>query len=540
MPNIKSNLIKSEDTEPDLAVIHEAAKLIGSAESPTVAITSILRLISQMLGLNRGRVLLPSITNDKLTIRYSYGLLDEEQIRGVYSLNDGITGKVMQSGRQAVIQNIDDEPDFLYRAVSRSTLPKDVVSFIAVPIFDGNVAIGVLGVHRLRKRRRSFNADLIVLKIISTFIAQIIKVSNFIDEKTQRLRLENDELKDALSNITSDHGILGESQSIRDALKQILMVSETPVTVLLTGESGTGKERFSQVLHLNSPRKDKPFLAINCGAIPEQLLESELFGYEKGAFTGANQQKKGKFELANNGTLFLDEIGDLSLELQTKLLRVLENRVIQRVGGLRDIPIDVRIVTATHKNLQNEVNIGNFRLDLFYRLNVFPIHLPPLKEREGDIRILSRHFLLNANREYLKNTVLSKGVLERLESFSWPGNIRQLENVIKRAVLIAQDGNITSSSIELILAQESLIRKKTHTKLTESPKPLNIPSNHLGEDPSGSTLTGRPYNKVKTEDTEKIIQALTKAGGNKTRAAALLGMTPRQFRYRMERLQIVD
>jgi len=540
MPNIKSNIIKSEDTAPDLAVIHEAAKLIGSAESPKVAITSILRLISQMLGLNRGRVLLPSVTNDKLTIRYSYGLLDEEQLRGVYSLNDGITGKVMQSGRQAVIQNIDDEPDFLYRAVSRSTLPKDVVSFLAVPIFDGKIAIGVLGVHRLRKRRRSFNADLIVLKIISTFIAQIIKVSNLIDEKTQRLRLENDELKDALNNITSDHGILGESQSIREALKQILMVSETPVTVLLTGESGTGKERFSQVLHLNSPRKDKPFLAINCGAIPEQLLESELFGYEKGAFTGANQQKKGKFELANNGTLFLDEIGDLSLELQTKLLRVLENRVIQRVGGLRDIPIDVRIVTATHKNLQNEVNNGNFRLDLFYRLNVFPINLPPLKDREGDIRILSRHFLLNANREYLKNTVLSKGVLERLESFSWPGNIRQLENVIKRAVLIAQDGNITSSSIELILGQESLISKKTHTKLTESPKPLNIPSYPLAEDPPGSTLTGRPYTKVKTEDTEKIIEALAKAGGNKTRAAALLGMTPRQFRYRMEKLQIVD
>ena len=322
MPNIKPNVIRSEDTGPDLAVIHEAAKLIGSAETPQIAITSILRLISQMLGLNRGRVLLPSITNDKLTIRYSYGLLDEEQLRGVYSLNDGITGKVMQSGRQAVIQNIDDEPDFLYRAVSRSTLPKDVVSFLAVPIFDGNIAIGVLGVHRLRKRIRSFNADLIVLKIISTFIAQIIKVSNLIDEKTQRLRLENDELKGALSNIKSDHGILGESQSIRNALKQTLMVSETPVSVLLTGESGTGKEKFSQVLHLNSPRKDKPFLAINCGAIPEHLLESELFGYEKGAFTGANQQKKGKFELANNGTLFLDEIGDLSLELQTKLLRV--------------------------------------------------------------------------------------------------------------------------------------------------------------------------------------------------------------------------
>lgn len=536
-----------EKGETDLAVIHEAAKLIGNSDSPELAITSILRIMSEILGLNRGRVLLPSRANDSLKIRYSYGLQTEERLRGVYGFDDGITGKVMKTGLQAVIQNIDEEPDFLYRAVDRKTLPQDVVSFLAVPIFDGSIPIGVLGVHRLRKRTRSFDADLVVLRIMATFVAQIIKINNLIDQRTEQLKQENKELKCALDHQQSDHGILGESHAIREALKQVFMVAETPVTVFLTGESGTGKERFSQVLHLNSPRRDKPFLAINCGAIPEQLLESELFGHERGAFTGATSLKKGKIELANGGTLFLDEIGDLNLELQTKLLRVLENKVIQRVGGVNDIPIDVRIITATHKNLQEAVNMGTFRLDLFYRLNVFPINLPPLRDREGDTRILARHFLLSANREYQRNTVFCNGVLERLESYNWPGNIRQLENVIKRAVLITQDGNIQPHNIEAILSQESIIKHHMNTKQLEL-NPLAhahaLPSNFNESFPSQGNYssdlhnTGRPYNRVRMEDSDKIIAALEQTGGNKTRAATLLGMTARQFRYRLEKLNI--
>lgn len=532
----------------DLGVIHEAAKLIGNSDAPELAITGILRLISEFLGLNRGRVLLPSVTQDKLQIRYSYGLQKSEQARGVYAIDDGITGKVMRTGLQSVVQNIDEEPDFLCRAIDRKTLPQEVVSFLAVPILDGSNTIGVLGVHRLRQRSRSFDADLVVLRIMATFVAQIIKINHLIDLRTEQLKQENKELKGALHNQQADHGILGESRAIRDALQQIMMVSETAVTVFLNGESGTGKERFSQVLHLNSPRKDKPFLVINCAAIPEQLLESELFGHERGAFTGAVKQKQGKLELADGGTLFLDEIGDLNFELQSKLLRVLEGQVIQRVGGIQDIPIDVRIITATHKNLQEAVNKGDFRLDLFYRLNVFPIYLPALRDRDGDIRILARHFLLRANQEYRSSTILEPGVLERLESYNWPGNIRQLENVIKRAVLISLDGSIKSSDIELILNQESVINSHLASDINSQSiaalparSAISAPQSGHFEPAAGvaeCAPSGRLYNRVRVDQAEEIVDALRRTGGNKTRAAGLLGMTTRQLRYRLEKLSI--
>ncbi|QSR34291.1 sigma-54-dependent Fis family transcriptional regulator [Marinobacterium iners] len=530
----------------DLTVLHEAAKLIGHSGTPEIAITGTLRLMSQMLGLNRGRVLLPSTADGLLRIRYSYGLTEAERKRGLYSFEEGITGKVMQSGQQVVVQDVDQEPGFLFRAVDRATLPEGVVSYLAVPIMDGNLTVGVLAAHRLRMRPRAINADLVILRILATFIAQIIKINGLIDERTSHLREENQELKEALEQQQNNYGILGESAAVRDALLQITRVADTPVTVLLTGESGTGKERFSQILHLNSKRRDLPFLAINCAAIPEQLLESELFGHEKGAFTGATSSKHGKIELANGGTLFLDEIGDLNMELQSKLLRVLESQVIQRVGGIRDIPVDVRIVTATHKNLQEAVNRGTFRLDLFYRLNVFPIHLPPLRERTGDVRILARHFLLNANREYGRYTLFGKGVMERLESYNWPGNIRQLENVIKRAVLIALDGNITIGDIESILRQESVIN--SHLEAGQSalaqPSPLPPPESAATIVPVSSAgsiqSSARPYSWVREDEEQTLLEALQQTGGNKTRAAALLGMTARQFRYRLEKLSLTD
>jgi Nif-specific regulatory protein len=382
---------------------------------------------------------------------------------------------------------------------------------------------------------------------MASFVAQIIKINTLIDQRTEHLQQENKQLKGALNSKLSDHGILGESHAVREALKLVIMAAETPVTVFLNGESGTGKERFSQVVHLNSPRKDKLFLAINCSAIPEALLESELFGYERGAFTGAANQKIGKMELANGGTLFLDEIGDLSLELQSKLLRVLENQVIQRIGGVQDIPIDVRIITATHKNLQEAVNQGLFRLDLFYRLNVFPVHLPPLRERDGDTRILARHFLFAANREFKRNKVLNNGVLERLESYNWPGNIRQLENVIKRAVLITQDDKVTIHDIELILSQESAIGNHLEagqSSMTLESMPfmsssqLTPKSEHDQFRQADYAASGRAYNRVSVDEIDVITEALKRTSGNKTRAATVLGMTPRQLRYRLEKLGI--
>lgn len=530
----------------DLTVVQEAARLIGQSATPGVAITGTLRLMSQMLGLNRGRVLLPSDEDGLLAIRYSYGLTDQERKRGLYSFEEGVTGKVMKTGQQAVVQDVDQEPGFLFRTVDRATLPEGIVSYLAVPIMEGNLTVGVLAAHRLRMRPRAINADLVILRILATFIAQIIKINTLIEERTSHLREENQELKVALEQQQNNHGILGESAAVKDALLQITRVADTPVTVLLTGESGTGKERFSQILHLNSKRCDQPFLAINCAAIPEQLLESELFGHEKGAFTGATATKPGKIELANGGTLFLDEIGDLNMELQSKLLRVLEGQVIQRVGGTRDVPVDVRIVTATHKNLQEAVNQGTFRLDLFYRLNVFPVHLPPLRERDGDVRILARHFLLSANREYGRYTLFGRGVLERLESYNWPGNIRQLENVIKRAVLIALDGNISVSDIESILRQESVINKhleagqaavSNYPRAAEPAATTRITEPGLAAPVAPSS---RPYRWVREDEEEQLLNALQQTGGNKTRAAALLGMSARQFRYRLDKLELTN
>ena len=535
---------KEAGIDSDLTVINAAAKLIGQSTTPEVAIGSILRLISQMLGLNRGRVLQPLGPHDKMSIRYSYGLTAAERTRGVYHFGEGISGKVMSSGREVVVQDIDEDPDFLFRAVDRKTLPDGVVSFLAVPILDDNVAIGVLGVHRLRRRARSFDADLTVMRIIATFIAQILRINQLFNERTEHLRQENLELKDALETQQTDHGILGDSPSVRAALSQVMQVADTPVTVLLTGESGTGKERFSQILHLNSQRQDQPFLAINCAAIPEQLLESELFGHERGAFTGATATKQGKVELANNGTLFLDEIGDLNLESQSKLLRILESQVVQRVGGTKNIPVDVRIIAATHKNLQEAVNRGDFRLDLFYRLNVFPIHLPPLRERAGDVRTLARHFLLMANQDYQRHVVFANGVMERLESFSWPGNIRQLENVIKRAVLKAEKGTVAVRAIESILRQESVIHEHTEAgqpttaygaTVNLRPRTTSIPV-PVPDSPPPLQTSSRPYSWVREDEMDAIQDALKRTQGNKTRAAALLGMTARQFRYRLAKL----
>lgn len=549
--NTNKNVHNDEGSASDLTVLHESAKLIGQAATPEIAISGTLRLMSQMLGLNRGRVLLPSATGETLRIRYSYGLRDEEHRSGVYNIGEGITGSVMKSGQPAVIQNIDEEQNYLFKAVDRETLPDGVVAYIAVPIMDGNSTIGVLATHRLRMRPRAIDADLMILRILATFIAQIISINNLIEEKTSYLQEENRELKDALQHQSSEnnHGILGESPAVRGALQQIRRVADTMVTVLLTGESGTGKERFSQVLHLESSRCNQPFVAINCAAIPEQLLESELFGYEKGAFTGASNSKKGKIELANGGTLFLDEIGDLNMELQSKLLRILESQVIQRVGGVKDIPVDVRIITATHKNLQEAVNKGHFRLDLFYRLNVFPIHLPPLRDRVGDVRIMANHFLLSANREYRRCTMFGKGAMERLETYNWPGNIRQLENVIKRSVLICLDGIIAIHDIETILHQESAINEHLEAGqssqilpagelplINNASAPINPSQPYYSGVPATAASMNRPYSWVRKDEAKSIEEALQQTGGNKTRAAAILGMSTRQFRYRLQKL----
>jgi Nif-specific regulatory protein len=524
--------------EAELLVVQEAARLITKSSDPEPAIKGILRLLSQLLGLNRGRVLLPCPDDGTLDIRYAYGLTKEECSRGRYMIGEGITGKVFQTGQLALIQNIDEEPTYLARAVDRTTLPDEAVSFIAVPIMIEEYPAGVLAVHRLRQRERPFRRDVALLQVLATLIGQVLRVNELVAERTAQLVSENQLLKNKLESKGARYGIMGQSPALQQAIQQALQVAGTGTTVLLLGESGTGKERFARMQHLASDRTEGPFVSINCAAIPATLIESELFGHEKGAFTGATAMKRGKIELASGGTLFLDEIGDLDLELQAKLLKVLEHKAIQRVGGNKEIPVDVRILAATHKNLQEAVNENRFRLDLFYRLNIFPIRLPPLRSRQGDIPILARYFLNLANQEYGRNLSFGPGALEMLDGYPWPGNIRQLENLVKRSVLMSTDSLITRELIKQILSDEDGINAP------ESNQPVRAPSLYFHKQPQivgtpAPTPNGmRPYARVREDERERILDALQRHQGNKTRAAIGLGMTPRQLRYRIQKLNL--
>lgn len=567
-------------------VIKEAAEQIENAYDPERAIGTILSLISRQMGLNRGRILLQDGDSGYLHTAYAYGLTDEEIKKSRFAMSEGITGRVMYTGTPTIVPDIDKEDDYLFRTVNREILPSETVAFIAAPIVRNGVVIGVLAVNRLAKRSRSFDKDLGLLKLISLFVSEILSVHSMLEKQTQVLKEENEQLRAVALGQGSQYGIIGESPALMAALNKVSRATNTSVTVLLKGESGTGKERFSRMLHLASHRQDGPFIAINCAAIPEELLESELFGHEKGAFTGAVNAKKGKVELANHGTLFLDEIGDLDLGLQAKLLRVLEERAITRIGATKSIPIDVRIIVASHKDLQDSVNRGLFRLDLFYRLNVFPILLPPLREREGDIRLLARHFLNQANQEYQAASIFDTDALSFLERYEWPGNIRQLENVIKRCVLLAEDGRfITSALIENIIRDESGIihggvqtdkplsmpsadRATSHTTAEEwrqasatapmqqpAEKTFFQPSNTSAPIPSADMFNThshqawpeqpvrqpsdkRAYWRVSEDEAGRLLQALEAARGNKTQAALMLNMTPRQFSYRLKKLNL--
>ena len=510
--------------DEELLVIRESARLMGKSLEPALVIREMLHLISEFLGLNRGRVVLRQYEDNAFAIRYAYGLTAEEIERGVYQLGDGVTGRALQSSETAIVQDIDDDPHYLARAVKRDRLPNEMVSFIALPLRSEGEVLGLLGVHRIRGRSRALADDLRILEIVATLVTQILKLNNRVAEQTARLENENRELKWVLERGAPQQatlGIVGESPALRHALRQIEQVSSTDVTVLLLGESGTGKELFARALHLSSPRRDHPFIKVNCGAIPENLFESELFGYEKGAFTGASTARAGYFEQAHGGTLFLDEIGELPLSMQVKLLRVLQEKSLQRVGGRRETQIDVRIVAATNLDLQQQVSTGRFRLDLYYRLNIIPIRLPALRERREDIRPLVRHQLNLISQSYQRNVGLTPEAMELLADYPWPGNIRQLRNVLERLVLLAEGATVSAREVDHVICSETSSASAT---------PL------LHTAPSVGSV--RPYLPAQSHDQTQIEQALAQTHGNKSRAAQLLGLTLRQLNYRMKRLEM--
>lgn len=518
----------------ELLLMREVMRLIGKSLAPGVVMREMLHLMSELLGLNRGRIVLtePGHASEAgasapARICFAYGLTRAEMARGVYGHGEGITGRVLATGQPILVQDIDAESQFLARAVTRDQLPADTVAFMALPIEVNHHTVGVLACHRIRSRRRHLNDDMALLKILATLAGQILQLQALMQEKTRALETRNALLTHALEAAAVRYGIIGSSSALLQPLRELERVSQSQASVLLLGESGTGKELFARALHLSSQRRDAPFIKVNCAAIPDTLFESELFGYERGAFTGAASARTGWFEQADRGTIFLDEIGDMPLAMQTKLLRTLQEGTIVRLGGKREIRVDVRLVAATHRDLETDVARGTFRRDLFYRLNVIPIRLPSLRERREDIRTLALHFVNRANQTNQRNVHLSPTALERLEHHPWPGNIRELGNVIERLVLLADNPVVSATELERFLPRT--------TAASPVDTPAAVPEPMTADAAIRPAPLVRDYLPAHSHTLEELQHTLALHRGNQSRAAQALGLTVRQFGYRLSK-----
>ena len=520
--------------------MREVMRGIGRSLAPALVLREMLHLMSELLGLNRGRIVLadPASTDPQqartASIQHAYGLTQAEVARGRYAWGEGVTGRVLVTGQPAIVQDIDAEPAFLFRAVKRSQLPAETVAFIALPIEVRNVPIGVLACHRLRSRQRHLNDDLAVLRVLATLAGQLLQLEELVAEQTRQLEARNAVLAQALNTKSARYGLIGNSPPLLQALGELERVSQTTATVLLLGESGTGKELFARAVHLASPRRDQPFIKVNCSAIPDALFESELFGYERGAFTGASAARAGWFEQAHGGTLFLDEIGELPLAMQSKLLRTLQEGTLVRLGGKQEVRVNVRVVAATNRDLAREVDAGGFRQDLYYRLNVIPIQLPSLRERREDIRALALHFVSRANQAHQRNVNLCADALARLEDHAWPGNIRELGNLIERLVLLADHPLVAAEDLERFMPDAAALaptpgtRPQGITAESVRPEPQDTP-------PAPAAPLVRDYAPAHSHTVDALRAALAQAQGNQSRAAQSLGLTLRQFSYRLRK-----
>lgn len=518
----------------------EISKILGNATPSSQKITTVLDLLSKWGKLYFGRVMLPNYQTRELEVAFSIDLLRENIEAGQYTVkfNKGLTGYVWRLGQVALVTDVLNENIFLSRIAEPIEGSKHHVGFICVPILVDTRPIGVLSVQRRSNPRRRYSDDVDLLRVIATLLAPVLQR---LQTRARNISYDPDKLDHDSGRwlaLCESHGIIGASKELLSAIKQIEKVKNSDAPIMLLGESGTGKEVFAGMAHKESNRSKKPFICINCASIPDTLLESELFGHEKGSFTGAYKRQQGKIEQAHEGTLFLDEIGDMPLDLQAKLLRVMQDKHIQPVGSDKPRYVDFRLITATHVNLSEAVADGRFRLDLFYRLNVIPVSLPSLRQRIEDIPRLAQHFLSHYGQLYDKLLHFTQGVHEILCAYSWPGNVRQLQNVIERAVLQADENWITVDQIEQILNTEIL---PVHVRKHNSSDDVSTYSaNYYNEKPRQSTPTNtkyRPYNKVNNEDLDLIMDALKKTGGNQTQAARLMGYSVRQLRYRLKKLQ---
>jgi Nif-specific regulatory protein len=557
-------------TSLSLVSIYEISKLLTSSLDLENALRDVLNLLSSYLEMRRGVVAVRDDEGAAIRILAAANMSPKAAQEGAATLPPSVAESILRSSMPFVSPNAVHDP-VIGEHASRLTVEEDErISFIAVPMKTMGRPFGVLAIERIWREggQPNLEADVRFLVMVANLIAQTIRLHGSIAQDRNRLIGEvhrnQKELAAPTREVPTVEGIIGASPAMQHVLAQVQQVAGTRSTVLIRGESGTGKELVARALHSLSPRTEKPFIRVNCAALPESLLESELFGHERGAFTGATQERKGRFEMADGGTLFLDEIGDISPAFQAKLLRVLQESEFERVGGNRTLKVNVRLVAATNRNLEEAVAKGEFRGDLYYRINVVPIFMPALRDRREDIQPLAEHFLDQFNKENDRRLRFSDRAAGALHSCNFPGNVRELENCVHRVATLTQGDVIEDLDLpcETDHCLSSVMWQLNPSRAPGSGgHPPAGPAQTAGQAPvqgaapnqDGAVEPGleptpahEPIGLIGEErwigddhsQRDRLIQAMDKAGWVQAKAARLLGLTPRQLGYALRKHKI--
>jgi Nif-specific regulatory protein len=497
----------------DLNTTFNVSQMLAHSLDTQETLCGVLQELHERGGLNHGIVTLLNPETGELILRAVHAdplaPRNLEEIR--YRPGEGVVGHVLESGETVIVPCIAAEPRF----VGRLDLYDPEGPFVGTPIRMGARIVGVLAAQPNVRDPALIEERARFLAMMANLIGQVVRLSWTMAEERQHLVRERDRLLQEVSRQYGFDNIIGRSAAMRRVFEQVRAVAKWTTTVLIRGESGTGRELVANAIHYNSSRAERPFIRLNCAALSDSLLESELFGHDRGAFTGASEHRVGRFEQADGGTLFLDEIGDISAPFQAKLLRVLQEGEFERVGSSKTRTVDVRIIAATNRNLEEDVAEGRFREDLYYRLNVMPIYMPPLRSRLEDVPELARFLTDRVSQRQQRPLRLTDCADRLLMQHDWPGNVRELENCLERAAVMAEGDLIDRKALILAGLEEKIISRGGD--LVRQPASLNDPD---------------------LDERERIVAALEHAGWVQAKAARLLGMTPRQIAYRIQQFNI--
>ncbi len=522
----------------EIELLYEIAVMLTGAVDVEETIEKGMRLLKRHNYLERCALFVLNDDQSVLELYASIDLSPQQRMMAKYKLGEGATGLAAKSAEPVVIENIHNNIDYLNKM---GNISASSVSYVAVPLIQDEGVIGVISANIGKDTQLDFDDIVRMLTIVGSLFAGTMATQ-------RRFAKEKENLSDLKAyyrdEMLSDHkfeNIIGKSTKMQQIFSMLETVAPSDATILVRGETGTGKELIATAVHNLSQRKNGPYIKLNCAAISETLLESELFGHEKGAFTDARETRKGRFELADGGTLFLDEIGDITPALQVKLLRILQEQEFERVGGTKTIKTNVRLVAATNRNLEEMVKKGEFREDLFYRLNVIPVYLPPLRERYEDVKLIIEHYLRKFSKEHRKQMSFSKQAMELLLNYPWPGNIRELQNTMERIVLICPDGEVVPEMLNHVLPfnyqkmSMPVIEPEVVPTPQQMPAPTALTHQHQPQESPPPMMT---KSSLKEMEKESIIQALIDSRGIQTKAAEQLGMTARQIGYKIKKYGI--